>query len=779
MTTRSNPETQYNSQSAHPSQVYATPPSMLPTTAEEVRNSVAKEAISYIFEACSLSSVVRFIYTPIDGTFADIELEINKSNPIHPAESGGITIEMGARDWASDSEEIERHFVSCEQVGECVEARWQWKHKDELADFLYRFRIEGKSLIVELEGGNGKATGVDLGRVVGAFHPRLIRVPYFNFGECDPHILYSSGVFISSLLDWYESSASSLSAPTPEDAQHQRRLNGGCGYLPMSDGKRNPLHERWILTVSRRFEEVLPNVPIPLSQGNKGQFDDLIWYNIPHLTPAEESYVEVYERLLTFKQWGMDHLLVNHPADTWHDGDGNATLTLEGSPAKGGDDALSEYLDALSELGYAYSLYANFSEISSLDARWNEDMGARLSDGNLATRAGNTHLLKPTVAASISAAHAAEIAKKFHNQASYLDAHAASPPWDRVDCDGRLDPSAKFLQTLQAEQTILSSIARLGPTIGAGGNHWLYAGLLQGYLARQSGPQPCKKPLLVDFALRQLHPLEADAGLGSLEDFFGSEIPEPERHSRSSYLDRYLATTIAFGHAGCLPDNETWGMASVVKAYFLLQKLQTYYVGTQVQDIFYHSDGKLLETTDALVSEAYAHSQVQVIYENGLTVHVNGSWDQGWAVEHGQTTYVLPPGSFLAHASDGLLAYSADTGSGRIDYVHCPEYFYCDTRGSRLDVGPIVLNGAALVLQKNWKIDIYPLDCVGPIEVHILHFWPDRRIPRFRLLAFDHEGEEKEILNPKTTNKKLEFEQGEEIYKYRITLPEWMVEPGE
>ena len=88
---------------------------------------------------------------------------------------------MGARDWASDSEEIERHFVSCEQVGECVEARWQWKHKDELADFLYRFRIEGKSLIVELEGGNGKATGVDLGRVVGAFHPRLIRVPYFQF----------------------------------------------------------------------------------------------------------------------------------------------------------------------------------------------------------------------------------------------------------------------------------------------------------------------------------------------------------------------------------------------------------------------------------------------------------------------------------------------------------------------------------------------------------------------------------------------------------------------
>ena len=778
MTTRSSSETQPDPQPEHPPRVYATPPSMLPANREEVRNSVAKEAISYVFEACSLSSVVRFIYTPIDGTFADIELEINNSNPIRPAESGGITIEMGERHWPADSEEIERHFVSCEQVDECVEARWQWKHRDELADFLYRFRVVGKSLIVELEGGKGKATGVDLGRVVGAFHPRLIRVPYFNFGESDPHILYTSGVFVSSLLDWYESSASGLFAPTPEETKHLKKMNGGCTYVPKSDGKRNPLRERWMLTVSRRFEEVLPTVPVPQRPRNK-PFHDLIWYNIPHLTPAEESYVEVYERLLRFKQWGMDHLLINHSADTWHDGDGNATFTLDGAPAKGGDDALGEYLDALAELGYTFSLYANFSDISSLNARWNEDMAARLSDGNLATTARDAYLLKPAEAASLAADHAAAIAEKYHNQATCIDVHAASPPWDRVDCDSRFEPAAKFLPTLHAEQTILGSIARQGPAIGLGGNHWLYAGLLDGYLARQSGPQPCKKPLLVDFALRHLHPLEADAGLGTVEEFFGTEIPEPERHSRSPYLDRYLAATIAFGHAGCLPDSETWGLASVVKAYYLLQKLQTCYVGTEVEDIFYHSDGNLLETTDALVSEAHENSQVQVIYDNGLIIHVNGSWDKDWTVEHGHTTYVLPPGSFLAHGPDGLLAYSADTGSGRIDYVHCPEYFYCDTRGSRLDLGPVSLNGAALVLQENWKIDIYPLDCIGPIEVHIPHFWPDRRIPRFRLLVFDQEEEEKEILNARTTDKKVVFEQGEGIYKYRVTLPEWMVEPGE
>ena len=61
---------------------------MLPSTVEEVRNSVAREAISYVFESCSLSSVVRFIYTPIDGTLADIELEIKQLQP-NPSRRGG------------------------------------------------------------------------------------------------------------------------------------------------------------------------------------------------------------------------------------------------------------------------------------------------------------------------------------------------------------------------------------------------------------------------------------------------------------------------------------------------------------------------------------------------------------------------------------------------------------------------------------------------------------------------------------------------------------------
>ena len=233
-------------------------PSILPTLQEEVETSIRKEGISFVFESRSVSAVVQFIYTPIDGTFADIEVEVNNSDPITPAEDGGIAVEMGGASWPPDSEEVERHFISCEQVGDCVEARWQWKLGEEQANFLYRLRICGKSLVVEIEGGQGKGTGLALGRVTGALHPRLITIPYFNFGDNYPRILCTAGYFLSSFVDWHYSRASSLYAPSEAESQRLVQLNGGCSYASQSDGKRSDFQERWLITVSTQYEEVLP-----------------------------------------------------------------------------------------------------------------------------------------------------------------------------------------------------------------------------------------------------------------------------------------------------------------------------------------------------------------------------------------------------------------------------------------------------------------------------------------------------------------------------------------
>ncbi|MBT4979451.1 MAG: hypothetical protein HOL51_08780 [Gemmatimonadetes bacterium] len=752
-------------------------PTMYPTVNEEVETSIRKDGISYVFESRSVSAVLNFVYTPIDGTFADIELEINNNEPIIPAEDGGISVEMGGSVWPADSEEVERHFVSCDQVGDTVEARWQWKLGEEQANFLYRLRITGKTLVVEIEGGNGKGTGLKLGQVSGAVHPQLIAIPYFNLGENYPHILCSSGYFLSSFIDWHHSGSTALQAPTTEEAQRLVQLNGGCSYASQADGKRNGFQERWMLTASTQFDEVLPTLSIP-GTGQTDTLAEYAWYNIPHIKASEESYVEIYENLRSLKRMGLDHLLVNHPDETWHDEDGNDTLTLTGAEAKGGDDALSEYLDALKDLGYKTSLQVNYRHIATSNPLWNPEIAAQLSDGSPAPTGPDRYLLKQSEAQSIAPDHGRSIIDKYKCDGLYVSEHAEVPPWEFNDFGPNASASS-LADSHPLQQSILSSQSKHGIAIGKGGNHWLYGGVLNGYLARIVGADPSRIPPLVDFDLNNLHPIETDAGIGTIEQYFAGDIPQSEKHSRSAYIDRYLAATVAFGHACLLPDQFEWGIASTVKSYFLLQELQKQYLRVPVSTIEYHHNDQLLNTNDALLSGAYTQGQIRIVYENGLEIHANLGWEASWAVQNGDTTYTLAPGSFCAWNQEGLLVYSADTGSGRIDYAECEDYLFVDTRGQQLQFGPVQLDGAAVIKERKWKIDVVPFACQANIEIDVGKYWPNRKLPRLRLLAFKPESDDPYVFRAEMEGHQVSFKPDGDAIMYRITLPEWMVEPGQ
>ena len=756
----------------HPTQLALGP------CAEEVAHTVEKEGISFIFEARSLSAVIRYVYTPIDGTFEDIDLEINNADPIKPASSGGLTIFMGGQTWAADDDSIERHFVSCDQVGDSVEARWQWKREEELADFLFRFRLEGKSLVVDLEAGNDKAAGVDLGVLDEILHPRLIALPYFNLGDRPVQLLEHSGVFVSSLLDWYSTKASGLYGPQTDGPP---RLNGGCLYEPDSSGRRQLLGERWLLTASRRVDEVLPALPqieaLPRPEG----LEQGIWYDIPSLEKAEETYVELYEQLRAFKQMGAAQLLVHHPADLWDEGTSDTTLSLEASPDLGGDDALIEYLEAVQDLGYTCTLAGDLAALSPLNPAWNPDWISQTSTGDLAPATPGSYRLKPTQAAQLAGPHAAGLADKFPGATFFLNGLAAQPPWLRTDCDSRLDEAAMLRQVVAADQALLAGLAQQsGGVLADGGNHWLYTGRAHAFRAHRCEAQASQAPLVVDFALRFMHPFHIDAGLGAPQAYFGAALGETQMHSRSPYLDRYLAATVAFGHAGCLLDPTNWGMAAALKSYFMLQQLQTYYLGVPVQSIHYHHNDNLVEFNEALVSDATSHRQLQVVYQNGLHILVNDHGEDSWTVEHGGQDYTLPPGSFLAHSPDHLLVYSADAGQGRIDYAGGPDFMYCDLRspGVARQMGPVTQDGAVMVRHRQWEIDVYPIECGPEIAVHTDFLWPDRRMPRLRVLAYRPDEDDPELLRVESSPSGVEFTQVEDAYMYRITLPEWMVEPG-
>ncbi len=759
------------------------PAGMFPVSDEEVHTSVSREGISCILESRAESAVVRFVYTPIDGTLADLELEINGADPAKISDGGGITIEMGGRSWAANDEDVERRLVSCEVVGDSVEARWSWRIGEEVADFLFRLTLAGKTLVVELSGGQGKATGVDLGQVTGCPHPRVISIPYLTLGEGGPCVLcpgVRADVFVSSLLDWTGSRASSLYAPSPSEAKQQARLNGGCTYLPRTDGKRSHLHERWLVTASRQFAEVLPAVPPSEAMPAHPLLQHSLWYNVPALSPGEESYIEVYERLRGFKQWGLDNLLVNHPADTWDDGNGSSTYTLAGAPSRGGDDALGEYLEAVGDLGYTAALAVGYHTISATHPQWTPALAALSPDGNPAVGGTGRYQVKPDQAVALAVDHVRAMHERYRTQAAYVPTHASLPPWAFNDYDAAVEGAGSFHTSYRWQRAILQSqvTASPGPVTAEGGNHWLYTGLVHGFTGRQVGDQPARRPLVVDFALRYLHLRQVIAGVGTAEEFFGEPIAVADRHSRSAYLHRYLGATLAYGHAGVLPDPAEWDLAAVIKAYYLLAPVQPLLVGVPVTAIRYHRAGTLIETDEALRSGAYESGQVQIVYDSGLHVWVNGSWTETWDITCGETPYSLPPGGFLAHGPGGVLVYSADDGEGHIDYARTATHYYADARGTRRKVGALTTDGAVIVTQQKWNIEISPIGCHGTIEVDLTRFWSDRRLPPLRLLAFRPDEDDPVPAKATTVGTTLSFTPEDDYCRYRITLPEWMVEPG-
>ena len=210
----------------------------------------------------------------------------------------------------------------------------------------------------------------------------------------------------------------------------------------------------------------------------------------------------------------------------------------------------------------------------------------------------------------------------------------------------------------------------------------------------------------------------------------------------------------------------------------MLQKIQESYLNASISSVRYHQNGHFTSLNDALHSGAVELGQVQVDYENQTRIYANlGS--TSWKIEEADQTFLLPPGSFWGSADEGrIIAYSNETEDGRIDFVSCDDYLYIDAYGNYLEHGPISLDGAALVKERKWEIDVVTIDCNAPTVIDVGYLWPDRKLPPLRLLAFKFDEESPDVYKADMVGDKVRLPDIDGVFMYRITLPEWMVEPG-
>ncbi len=679
--------------------------------ARAFKTTLREDGGAYVFEYAGDDGRLCYRYTPKPGGPGDVTARWNDRKPFAVLVGGGVR--FAAAGGSAEPQRIEP--LGCRRDGEAVVMRARAARGETSAEVAYTLRLWLKSLVLDVKCLGGEVGQYVIGRAVGCEGPRLVTVPYLVGDAARPAVVVmgppSEPLFLTAFVDHTRSNASKLTFVNRVETSGVT-FNGGSAYLPRTDGRRNDCFERVFLTVSPRFEEVLPNIPNPRSPWMHVAGERL--WRAHGASDRRRDYAAWAE----IARYGMTKVVITDHETGWRDGGESFTFRTRAAPGKGGDEAQADYAQKLHALGFRYGIYNNYTDFAPVNGHWHPDMVSRLPDGNWRTAWARCYNPKPARAVEYEARLAPIIQRKFKLSTAYCDVHTAVRPWGYVDCDARVPGAATFAQTFYAYGEIMlhQKATWNGPVYSEGANHWYYCGLTDGNYAQDRGYDIPKSPWLVDFDLRKMHPLCCNFGMGNPQMFYGRGGLGATPEERERRLDRFLAATAAFGHTGFLV--RAGGIRNTVRSYFLLQQLGKACARQAVARIQYaDAAGRLLETSAAVATGAYKRSQVKVTYADGLEVWANGHSADTWSTPRGE----LPPGGFSACAPGGrLTAFSAIRDGRRVDYVDSPAYVYCDARGGLARFAKAVCDQAVIALRRgDAAVEVVPVAAPKVVAVSL------------------------------------------------------------
>jgi hypothetical protein len=670
---------------------------ILPTCKAKYENRAFKEGDKYIFEYKGEDGQLKYVVLPKTGTLSDITVQYGEAR-FKPAEGGGFCLANPSGPIRPSALE-KITLVKAGLEGSELFPDWGVEHGGVKAQFSMRMYIRGKSLIVEASSRDPVFAQFDSGALEGLKEPKVIQVPYLiasGSAKAGPAVVCGEGVFVTSLLDWYNSNATAMTAVAEKLGMNGATYGMNATYMPNSDGKRNSVRERLFITVSPSFDEALPNIPHPPSK-----FKDVTARNLYSFIGAPAP-----ERLRAWKASGLDNIIVCHHETAWRIIGESFTLRTRTRPDVG-DEGMRAYSDFAQSLGYRFGLYTNYTDFACVNGNWNEDWVGLNARGVWQRAWPRCYALKPALAWFIEARDAPIIHKKYNTSATHCDVHTAVYPWSKVDYDARVPQGAMFQPVYRSyAKLLLNEKEQHGPTFSEGTLRMNWVGLTDGdygtivdYRHGYLQGNPYLLPLLPDFDLLKLHPLTNAAGMHKegMFAFFGrfnDELKKTQGDYHNRFFNQLLAATIAYGHIGNLSgDLATWGWGAFVKTYYMLQQLQQIYGTDTVAEIRYH-DGKTFRTpSEAIANDAYLLGRLYVKYSRGLEVFVNYNEKDVWQIEG----YTLPPFGFLARKDGELLEFDALIGGKRAAYVQSPEYIYADSWGEPVTLPGLLVRGSVAI----------------------------------------------------------------------------------
>lgn len=651
-----------------------------PNGTPDFQTRLHQEGHTFIFTYQGSDGMLTYHLDPQSGTLGDVTAQWQgRGGPIRPCVGGGVYLAGRNEPVAPDTATP----LGTTRQGDTVVSKWQVRAGEAVAEVTYTYRLWNKSLVVDVFAPGGQVVEVRYGRAVGLEEPRLVTNPFYTYGSARPAVAIagppSEPLFLAGNTDWYLSNASELWA---QNAVEERGVtyNGGTRYLPKTDGQRNDCYERLFITLSPRYEEVLPTIPNPESSW-KHITGTHLWR--AHGASDREGDVRFWTEC---HRYGMTEVVITDHETGWRDGGESFTFRTKAAPKKGGDQGQYDYARVMQDqLGFVYGPYNNFTDFAPVNEYWSFDLINRPPDNQLQGAWFRCYAPKPARAVEFCARLAPQIQAKFHFSTAYCDVHTAVAPWHRVDYDARVPGAGTFAATFYAygEIMLLQKAAWNGPVYSEGSYHFLYNGLTDGNYGQDQAYRSAVNPWLVDFDLRRMHDLGCNFGMGNPGMFYGSEgSPGRTPQEADAWLDRFLAATVAFGHPGFLT-YESGGIKSALRSYYLLQQLHSRYCLAPAVEIRYADEkGQLLDTSAAVATGAYRRSQVVTRYANGCITVVNGHPQERLRVAAYGRQLDLPPNGYVGWTEDGAIeVFSSDRDGHRADYAATPAYLYVDGRG--------------------------------------------------------------------------------------------------
>ncbi len=543
----------------------------------------------------------------------------------------------------------------------------------EVATLVMLARIEGKSLVLDVTCDKPWIREFSPGSWGPVAIRRKLPMPYYGH---EIEFLPAANIFVSRFPDWSASQASHF--------RSERAI-----YESLTDGTRNKLHERYIFSAAWHVDEVMANIPNPPSPWREyfGKRILLDIWNGDFANSAkslnEMSKFDVRDDYIIYHCWQRDGYDNGLPAH------------FPAREKQGGEVQMTN-LTAVAKLqGHRISLHENYVDYYPNYEHFTTNDVSLLSDGSLEKAWFNegtgiqSFAVKPGAIMKYAREQSPEIHKRYDTTAGYLDVHSCVPLWFHVDQRAG-EPDAGSLQSVWKTHRELWQFERDthgGPETGEGNGHWPWSGWLDGVEAQFGtgwpGSQGLTAPLLVDFNLLRVHPLQINHGQGYYERWYSHTTPWGEGVPLAIF-DQYRMQEIAFGHIGFL-GHDYWRKPNIAwLEQHLVPPVSSRHATEKIRDIAYNIGGKWLDATEATKRGIAAKlapmenfGRVRIVYENGLTIIANSVTNDfaadGWT---------LPQFGWIA-TNKNFSAGTVRRDGVTVDFVNSPDYQFANARRAR------------------------------------------------------------------------------------------------